>query len=187
MGWVKAALRAGMLSLILAGSMVPAHATLNHPQICNGTNVLVAVAIAWWGRDSPGLHSRGWYNIQPGQCRALFPEDSYSYHRYVFAYNEYDPAHPDLSRAWSDGPPSSDGWCVGAGASALDFSSGSGGGARSFEYQNAMGPCESNDIKRGFLQMPSASDPTGVFGDDLEVDYDFTLTWDNARPGSLIW
>jgi hypothetical protein len=87
-----------------------AGATLNRPQISNGTNVPVGVAIACWRYNSPGLHTMGCYTIQPGQCRALFPDDSYPYHRYFFAYNEYDPAHPDLSRAWSDGPPSDNGW-----------------------------------------------------------------------------
>jgi len=71
------------------------------PKICNSTNISVSVAIAWYGSTSPGLHSRGWFVLQPGGCIYPFPADSYNAHRYYFAYNAGDPQHPDLSRAWT--------------------------------------------------------------------------------------
>ncbi|MDE2183730.1 MAG: DUF1036 domain-containing protein [Alphaproteobacteria bacterium] len=155
----------------------PAHATLDHPQICNGTNVVVSVAVAWWGNDNAGVHSRGWYNIEPGQCRSLYPEDSLTGDRYYFAYSQFDPAHPELSRNWGSGP-AGQGWCVGV--------NGDSGRAFAFDdVQDVIDTCQPGAIRRGFLNIPTTGDPTGIT--DAGDDGDVTLTWDNGRYGSLTW
>ncbi len=158
--------RAASVMSLLMGVTITAARASDTPQICNATNIAVSVAIAWWGSESPGLHSKGWFTIQPGQCRQLYPEDSYPAHRYYFAYNEYDSRHPDLSRAWSAGPADGTGWCIADG--------------QAFEFQNADN-CQAPYVKRGFLHI----DPVSVNGD--YVDPDVTLTWESARPGSLTW
>ncbi len=136
------------------------------PRICNGTNIQVGVAIAWWGSSSPGLHSQGWFTIGPGECRSLFGEDTYTAHRYYFAYNEYDAQHPELSRAWSTGAADGTGWCIADG--------------QRFEFQDADN-CSAPYLRRGFLHIDS------VMVNGEYADPDVTLTWENARAGSLTW
>ena len=135
------------------------------PRICNGTNIEVSVAIAWWGSSPVGLHTKGWFNVQPGQCRDVFPDDSFAAHRYYFAYNQYDPQHPELMRAWSTGPNDGNGWCI---------------GTDRFEFQDQN--CSAPNLRRGFLHIDAVE-----VNDFQYIDPDVTLTWDSARPGNMDW
>ncbi len=77
------ALRAiAIVSLLLAIILPRPVTAATGPRLCNKTNEVVYVAIAWWA--SP-LHSKGWYKFQPGECAQLFPDDSYDHHRYYYA------------------------------------------------------------------------------------------------------
>src|SRR6266550_2201722 len=71
-----------LLSVVIMPGLVSA---ASGPGACNRTNEVIYLAIAWWGRDHPGLHSEGWYTFKPGECAQVFPEDSYDAHRYYYA------------------------------------------------------------------------------------------------------
>jgi hypothetical protein len=147
------------------------------PRICNSTNIQTSVAIAWYGSTSPGLHSKGWYVLQPGGCTYPFPADSYDAHRYYFAYNAGDPQHPELSRAWTSdtyqgGQLSTDGlsFCIGDNGATYT-------GSTAFYFADASNSCSPPNLRRGFVHIEESG----------EEDSDVYLTWQNARLGSATW
>ena len=156
------------LLLIIFAFGVDAARAANSPQICNKTNILVEVAIAWWGSDLPGLHSKGWYSLQPGECKYPFPADSYPAHRYYFAYNDAadlpDPTlRYQLTRVWSSDTYEggqltvfTNGYCV------ADDPSVSAPPA--FEFADAHDLCSPPNLRRGFVHIEEGADNLGFSG-----------------------
>ncbi len=102
MASVTTALRSVAIVALLSGVLMPPPASAaSGPRLCNKTNEVVHVAIAWWA--SP-LHSKGWYKFQPGECAQLFPEDSYDHHRYYYAES--------ATKVWKGNDPSGRGYCI---------------------------------------------------------------------------
>src|SRR5262249_31412566 len=153
------------LTVLVGSALVPsiAHADAG-PRICNATVFSVSVAVGWYGSTSPQYPSTtGWYRLRPGECQALFPDDSWGAHRYYFAYSAYDPAQPTMQRAWSAGPPNGEGLCI---------------SHKRFEYRPATGQCQGPDtLRRRFLRIDT------VGGRDPDV----TLTWENGIYGNFDW
>ncbi len=86
MAGITTALRGVAIVSLLSAIIMPLSVLASSgPRICNRTSEAVEVAIAWWGSAAPGLHSKGWYNIEPGECASVFPNDSYDAHRYYYA------------------------------------------------------------------------------------------------------
>jgi len=89
MARVTTAFRCVAIVLLLAAVIMPPSASASgSPRLCNQTNEVVHVAIAWWGADRPGLHSKGWFKFTPGECAQIFPTDSYDSHRYYYAESQ---------------------------------------------------------------------------------------------------
>lgn len=86
---VTTTLRSIAIVVLLFAVIMPlAVSASGSPRLCNQTKEVVHVAIAWWGSDHPGLHSKGWYKFAPGECAQMFPDDSYDSHRYYYAESQ---------------------------------------------------------------------------------------------------
>ncbi len=171
-----------VIFLVFTFSFGAVHAA---PRICNSTNIQVSVAIAWYGFTSPGLHSKGWFVLQPGGCIYPFPANSYTAHRYYFAYNAGDPQHPDLSRAWTSdtyegGQLNMYGQSFCTGGSGVEYT-----GSTAFYFADADNSCSPPNLKRGFVHIEEGADNLGFSG--TGEDADVYLTWQNARLGSATW
>ena len=54
-------------------------------QVCNRTSNTVSLAIAYYSGDNDFFVSQGWWNLNPGGCATVFPNNSYDSHRYYYA------------------------------------------------------------------------------------------------------
>ncbi len=88
MAGVTTALRGAAIVLLLSAVIMPVPVSAaSGPRICNRTNELVGLPIAWWSppRRIPTYVSAGWYRFQPGECRLVFPDESVNDGRYYYA------------------------------------------------------------------------------------------------------
>lgn len=53
--------------------------------MCNRTSNTVSLAIAYYSGDNDFFVSQGWWNLNPGGCATVFPNNSYDSHRYYYA------------------------------------------------------------------------------------------------------
>ncbi len=54
-------------------------------RVCNKTTVSVSLAVACYSFDADFFVSQGWWNLKPGACVAVFPDNSEDAHRYYYA------------------------------------------------------------------------------------------------------
>jgi uncharacterized membrane protein len=67
---------------------IPVTASVLTARACNRTPWHLYISIAYFSGDADFFVSRGWWKLNPGQCAALFPDNSYNGHRYYYAKND---------------------------------------------------------------------------------------------------
>lgn len=76
-----------MLLLCAAAGPSPVSARGGY-QICNRTSEKLYLAIAYYTGDTDFFTSEGWWQLTPGACVRVFPNNSFDSHRYYYAQNE---------------------------------------------------------------------------------------------------
>ena len=83
------------LGLITAGAAILLVSTALHPspalanfRVCNDSGEKISVAIAYFGSDSEGWTSEGWWNLDDGECATPVTGDLDNRYYYLFADGE---------------------------------------------------------------------------------------------------